>query len=154
MYSRRQLKMGSVIQKAFAEILSRDGKAIYGKAFVTVTNTKVTPDLSLVRFYISIFNAEDGEEVIRRFNEHKFELKRKLAEKLRHQMRVMPEIEFFRDETLDYAFHMDEVFAKIKADEETLKAEIEEAEARKKKAVALSKKKPAKTKAVKKKAKK
>jgi ribosome-binding factor A len=147
MYSRRQLKMGSVIQKAFAEILSRDGKAIYGKAFVTVTNTKVTPDLSLVRFYISIFNAEDGEAVIRRFNEHKFELKRKLAEKLRHQMRVMPEIEFFRDETLDYAFHMDEVFAKIKADEETLKAEIEASKLKpkKKKAAATKAKAPAKS---------
>ena len=147
MYSRRQLKMGSVIQKAFAEILSRDGKAIYGKAFVTVTNTKVTPDLSLVRFYISVFNAEDGEAVIRRFNEHKFELKRKLAEKLRHQMRVMPEIEFFRDETLDYAFHMDEVFKKIKADEEILKAEIEASKLkpRKKKAAPAKVKAPAKS---------
>src|SRR6478672_4803147 len=147
MYSRRQLKMGSVIQKAFAEILSRDGKAIYGKAFVTVTNTKVTPDLSLVRFYISVFNAEDGEAVIRRFNEHKFELKRKLAEKLRHQMRVMPEIEFFRDETLDYAFHMDEVFKKIKADEEILKAEIEASKLkpRKKKAAPAKVKAPDKS---------
>jgi ribosome-binding factor A len=114
MDSRRQLKMSSVIQEVFAEILSRDGKSIYGKAFVTLTKVKVTSDLGIARFYLSIFNAADAEEVVKKFNEHKHELKRKLAEKLRHQLRVMPEIEFFRDETLDYAFHIDEVFKKIK----------------------------------------
>jgi ribosome-binding factor A len=154
MYSRRQLKMGSVIQEAFADILTRDGKSIYGKAFVTITNAKVTPDLSLVRFYLSVFNADDADAVIDKFNERKFELKKKLAEKLRSQMRVMPQIEFFRDETLDYAFHMDEVFKKIREDEETLKAEIQATESRRKKADAKAKKKPARKKAVSKKAKK
>lgn len=125
MDSRRQLKMGSVIQEVFAEILSRDGKSIYGKAFVTVTNVKVTSDLSIARFYLSIYNVADAKEVVQKFNEHKHELKRKLAEKLRHQLRVMPEIEFFRDETLDYAFHIDEVFKKIKEDDENLKAEVQ-----------------------------
>ena len=125
MDSRRQLKIGSVIQAAFADILIRDGKAIYGKAFVTVTNAKVTSDLSLARFYLSIYNADDADEIVQKFNEHKFELKRKLAEKLRHQLRVMPNIEFFKDETLDYAFHIDEVFKKIKEEEEKLKTEIQ-----------------------------
>ena len=59
MESRRQLKMGSVIQEAFTGILNREGKSIYGKAFVTVTRVKVTSDLGLVRFYLSIFNATD-----------------------------------------------------------------------------------------------
>lgn len=121
MESRRQLKIGSVIQEAFTGILNREGKAIYGKAFVTVTRVKVTPDLSLVRFYLSIYNAAEPEEVIDKFNEHKFELKRKLYEQLRHQLRVMPEIEFFKDDTLDYAFHMDEVFKKIKEEDDQLK---------------------------------
>lgn len=125
MDSRRQLKMGSVIQEAVAEILTRDGRNIYGKAFVTVTHVKVTSDLSLARFYLSIYNAEDAEEVVQKFNEHKFELKRKLAEKLRHQLRVMPDIEFFKDDTLEYAFHMDEVFKKIKQEDENLKLAID-----------------------------
>ena len=124
MDSRRQLKIGSVIQEAFTDILSRDGKAIYGRAFVTVTNVKVTSDLSVARFYLSIFNAADGKEVVQKFNEHKFEIKRKLAERLRHQLRVIPELEFFRDESLDYAFHMEEVFKKIKGDDENLKLAI------------------------------
>lgn len=94
MDSRRQMKLVSVIREAFTDILARDGKNIYGKSFVTVTNVKITSDLSLVRFYISIFNAENPEEVIHQFNEQKTDLKRKLAEKVRHQLRIMPNIEF------------------------------------------------------------
>ena len=124
MDSRRQLKIGSVIQEAFTAILSRDGKAIYGNTFVTVTNVKVTSDLSVARFYLSIFKSEDPEAIIQKFNERKFDLKKKLAEKLRHQLRVMPEIEFFRDETLDYAYHIEDLFKKIKQEDENLKAEV------------------------------
>lgn len=123
MDSRRQLKVSSEIQKAFSEILTRDGKNIYGKAFVTLTKAKATSDLGLVRFYLSVFNAENPDEIIEKFNERKFELKRKLAEKLRNQLRIMPEIEFFRDETLDYAFHMEEVFKKVHEDDERIKLE-------------------------------
>lgn len=147
MDSRRQLKVGSEIQKAFAEILTRDGKAFTGKAFVTLTKAKATSDLSLVRFYLSIFNAENPDEIIDKFNEHKFELKRKLAEKLRHQLRVMPEIEFFRDETLDYAFHMEEVFKKVHEEDERIKAEAakpKQEEKPKTKKVATKTKAPAK----------
>ncbi|HLP21593.1 MAG TPA: 30S ribosome-binding factor RbfA [Chitinophagales bacterium] len=125
MDSRRQLKLGSVIKEAFTAILSRDGVAIYGKAFVTVTNVKVTSDLSLARFYVSIFNTTDPDAVIQSFYKHKHELKRKLAEKVRHQLRVMPEIEFFRDETLDYAYHIEDLFKKIKEEDEKMKAEIQ-----------------------------
>ncbi|MBL0309536.1 MAG: 30S ribosome-binding factor RbfA [Bacteroidetes bacterium] len=120
MDSRRQMKLVSVIREAFTDILARDGKNIYGKSFVTVTNVKITSDLSLVRFYISIFNAENPEEVIHQFNEQKTDLKRKLAEKVRHQLRIMPNIEFFRDETLEYASHMDEVFKKIKEEDKRI----------------------------------
>ena len=71
------MKISSVIKESFADILTRDGKSIYGKSFVTVTNVKVTSDLSLARFYLSIYNSENPDEVVQRFNEHKFELKRK-----------------------------------------------------------------------------
>ncbi len=132
MDSRRQLKIASVIQEAFTTILSRDGKAIYGTAFVTVTNVKVTSDLSLARFNLSIYNSDAPDAVVQKFNEHKFELKRKLTEKLRHQLRVMPEIEFYRDETLDYAYHIEDIFKKIKEDDERIKAEAENPKAEKK----------------------
>lgn len=144
MDSRRQLKVGSEIQKAFSEILTRDGKVIYGKAFVTLTKVRVTSDLGLARFYLSVFNTENPDEVVEKFNERKFELKRKLVEKLRHQLRVTPEIEFFRDETLDYAFHMEEVFKKVHEDDERIKLE---ASSPKPEVIPKTKKAAAKTKA-------
>jgi ribosome-binding factor A len=125
MDSRRQAKIASVIKEAFTDILTREGKSIYGKAFVTVTNVKVTSDLTLVRFYLSIYNAENPDEVVQSFNAHKFEIKRHLAERLRHSLRRIPEIEFFRDDTLDYVFQMEEVFKKINKEEQELKDSIQ-----------------------------
>jgi ribosome-binding factor A len=125
MDSRRQLKISSVIQEVFTDILTREGKALYSGAFVTLTKVKVTSDLSVARFYLSIYNSKEPDAVIQKFNERKHELKRKLAEKLRHQLRVMPEIEFFRDDTLDYAYHIEDLFKKIKSEDEQLKQEVE-----------------------------
>jgi ribosome-binding factor A len=110
MDSRRQLKIGSLIKEVFSQVLLREGKNLYGKALVTVTNVKVTSDLTLARFYLSIYNTDTPDSVIDIFNEKKFEVKRMLAEKLRHDLRRIPEIEFFRDDTLDYVYHMEDVF--------------------------------------------
>ena|ERR1019366_1225681 len=117
MDSRRQLKIASLIKEAFTEILNKGGKSIYGKAFVTVTNATVTSDLTMARFYLSIFNAENPDDVLMQFKMHKHELRRDLAEKLRHHLRRIPEIEFFRDDTLDYVTKMEEVFKKINAED-------------------------------------
>jgi ribosome-binding factor A len=124
MDSRRQLKIASLIQQAFTEILSKESKGFYssvsqtgsGQTFVTVTRVTVTSDLTLARFYLSIFNAEDPDKVVEKFTWHKHELKRHLAEKLRHQLRRIPEIEFFRDDTLEQAYNLEEVFKKIDAE--------------------------------------
>lgn len=146
MESRRQLQVGSVMQEAFADIMARDGKSIYGSAFVTLTKVKMTSDLGLARFYLSIFKAEDPNEIIDKFNERKLELKRKLGERIRHQLRVMPEIVFFLDESLEYAFHMEDVFKKIKDDDDKLKREVAEQEEEKAKAKKPAAKKKAATK--------
>jgi ribosome-binding factor A len=124
MDSRRQLKIASVIKDVFIQILNKEGKGLFGKAFVTVTNVTVTSDLTLVRFYLSVYNA-DADEVVHKFNERKFEFKRHLAEKLRHQLRRIPEIEFFKDDTLDYVHHIQDVFKKISEEDEVLRKEIE-----------------------------
>ena len=148
MDSRRQLQVSSVMQEAFSDILTREGKSIYGKAFVTLTKVKMTSDLGLARFYLSVYNSETPDEIIEKFNERKSELKKKLVERLRNQLRVAPEIEFFRDETLEYAFHMEEVFKKIKADDERIKSEISipKLETKTKKASPTKKKAPVKRK--------
>ena len=128
MDSRRQLKIASLIKEAFTEILSREGKSISGRAFITVTNVTVTSDLTLTRFYLSVFNEANPDEVVERFREHKAEIKRYLGEKLRHHLRRIPEIEFFRDETLDNAYRIEEVFKKINNEREEFMKELAEKE--------------------------
>ena len=148
MDSRRQLKIASLIKEAFTEILARDGKSISGKAFVTVTNVTVTSDLTLTRFYLSIFGVENPDEVVQKFREHKTEIKRHLGEKLRHHLRRIPEIEFFRDETLDNAYRIEEVFKKINTEKEQFLKEQAEKELQAKAPKArATKKAPAKKKA-------
>ena len=124
MDTRRQQKIASVIKEVFSDILLRHGKNIYGSALVTVTKVKPTSDLGLVRFYLSIYNTANADEVLEKFEEKKFEIKKLLAEKLRHHLRIVPQIEFFKDDTLDYVQHIEEVFQKIKQEDELLKSEI------------------------------
>lgn len=140
MDSRRQLKMSSLIKEAFAEVLIRDGKKIYGKAFVTVSTVNVTSDLLLARFNLSIYNSEDPDAVIQKFNEHKFELKKALAEKLRNHVRRIPEMEFYKDGTMEYVFHMEDVFKRIKDEDDQLKKNLEEAKTKAPKAKSPAKK--------------
>jgi len=150
MDSRRQLKIASLIKDEFTQILSRNGKSIYGKAFVTVTNVTVTSDLTLTRFYLSIFNADNADEVIEKFREHKPEIKRQLGEKLRHHLRRIPEIEFFRDETLDNAYRIEAVFKKINDEKAAFEKEQAEKAEREALAAKASKEKPVKKAAAKK----
>lgn len=125
MESRRQLKVASLIKEALAEILTRTGKSIYGNAFVTVTNVRLTSDLLLARFNFSVYGSEDPDGVVEAIKKHKFEIKKALGESLRHHMRRVPEMEFYRDGTLDYVFHMEDVFSRIKEEDEKLKREKE-----------------------------
>lgn len=139
MDSRRQLKVASLFKEALANILTRTGKSIYGNAFVTVTNVRLTSDLLLVRYNFSVYNSEQPEEVLGALNKHKPELKKALGQELRSHVRRMPEVEFYLDKSLDYAFHIEDIFSKIKKEDEALKRELEEkkqqAEAPVKKAV-------------------
>ena len=115
-----------MFKEALANILTRTGKSIYGNAFVTVTNVRLTSDLLLVRYNFSVYNTEQPEEVVGALNKHKPELKKALGQELRSHVRRMPEVEFYLDKSLDYAFHIEDIFSKIKKEDEALKRELEE----------------------------
>ncbi|MBL7915486.1 MAG: Ribosome-binding factor A [Bacteroidetes bacterium ADurb.Bin397] len=112
MDSTRQLKYAKLIHKEISDIFQKEGKSYYGSAFVTVTGTKVTPDLSIVRIYISVFKTP-GEEVIKNLYTHSREIRRKLGERIRNQARIIPELEFFIDDSLDYAEKIDKIMKDI-----------------------------------------
>ncbi|HEY0262508.1 MAG TPA: 30S ribosome-binding factor RbfA [Chitinophagales bacterium] len=120
MDSRRQSKIGSLMKETMTEILFREGRNIYGTAMVSVTNAWVSSDLSLARFYFSIYNTENNNIVLAQLNEAKPVLKRALVAKTR-DLRKMPEFEFYLDDTLEQAAHIEKLFKKIHEEDEKIK---------------------------------
>jgi len=101
MDSTRQNKIAKLIQKELAEVFLEDGIPVYD-CMITVTQTKVTPDLSLARSYLSIFNAVDNDNVIKTIRRNTKDIRYRLAQKIKHQLRMIPQLDFFIDDSLDY----------------------------------------------------
>lgn len=112
MDSTRQLKFARLIQKEISDIFLKDGKGFYGSSFVTVTGVKITPDLSKARIHISVFKS-NGEEVLHNLHVHNREIRKLLGERIRNQARIIPELEFFIDDSLDYAEKIDKILKDI-----------------------------------------
>ena len=102
MDSMRQQKYGRLIQKEIGEIFQRNGYNFFGKAFVTVTGAHISPDLSVAKIYVSIFHAKESQKVLDMIEKHNKEIRKQLGAKIRHQARIIPELKFFLDDSLDY----------------------------------------------------
>ena len=97
----RQQKIAQLVRKELADIFLFDGTAIYG-CMITVTKTAVTKDLSIARSYLSIYNASDKGQVIKAIKENTKNIRFRIGQKLKMQLRVIPQLEFFVDDSLDY----------------------------------------------------
>lgn len=129
MESTRQLKFARLIQKELGEILQKDTKGVLEGAFVTLTKVKVTPDLGLAKVYLSFLMVKDKEEALQKLSAQNKMVRKLLGEKIRKQVRVIPELQFYLDENLDYAAKMDSIFSKLDippAPEETEKEDEED----------------------------
>ena len=107
--STRQLKVAREIQKDLAEIIRGKGMAVFGGAMVTVSEVRVSPDLSLAKTYVSIFPSAKAEEVMKLLNDNVKALRGELGHQVAKQLRIVPEIVFYLDTSLDYAEHIDEL---------------------------------------------
>lgn len=110
--STRQLKVAREIQKDLAEIIRGKGMAVFGGAMVTVSEVRVSPDLSLAKTYVSIFPSAKAEEVMKLLNDNVKALRGELGHQVAKQLRIVPEIVFYLDTSLDYAEHIDELLKK------------------------------------------
>lgn len=110
--STRQLKVAREIQKDLAEIIRGKGMAVFEGAMVTVSEVRVSPDLSLAKTYVSIFPSAKAEEVMKLLNDNVKALRGELGHQVAKQLRIVPEIVFYLDTSLDYAEHIDELLKK------------------------------------------
>ena len=97
----RQQKTANLNKKELAEIFLFDGPNVYD-CMITVTKTNITKDLSIARSYLRIFNAEDNDAVIKSVRANTKEIRYRLGQKIRNQVRIIPQLEFFIDDSLDY----------------------------------------------------
>jgi ribosome-binding factor A len=102
MESTRQQKVARLIQKELSNILIREGVNIYGRIMVSVTVVRMSPDLSVAKLYLSIFGTDKKKDVIKALDEAKGKLRYMLGQSMKVQMRVVPELIFYIDDSVDY----------------------------------------------------
>ena len=107
MESTRQHKISRLIQKELAEYFQRESRSFFVNKMITVTVVRVTSDLSIARVYLSIFPVGKDEDVLSVITDHSKKIRIELAKKVRHQLRKVPELSFFLDDSLDYADNID-----------------------------------------------
>ena len=110
---KRQKQIAAVLQEELNNIFVRLGVNTMDGGMVYISNVKVTPDLLEARIYLSLFQVPDAKETLKKIQGRAWEVKRELSEKVKHQVRRIPVLQFYHDDTLDYVFKMEEVFKQI-----------------------------------------
>jgi ribosome-binding factor A len=108
-YTTRQNKIGRLIQKELSELLRRDTPILAKGKILSVTKVRITKDMSLARCYLSIFPSTGSDEVMAEIKQYKGKLRGELGNLIRFQIRHVPELEFFVDDSLDYIEKIDKL---------------------------------------------
>ena len=107
--STRQLKVARELQRDLAEIIRSKGMAVFGGSMVTVSEVRVSPDLSIAKVFVSIFPSANQDSVMKILEQDKKTYRGELGRKVASQLRIVPELDFYLDTTLDYAEHIDQL---------------------------------------------
>jgi ribosome-binding factor A len=110
---KRQKQVGSLLNEELNLIFQRLGLTMIDGGMVSISAVKITPDLLEARIYLSFFQVKDAQEALKKVEERAWEIKRELTSRVAKQLRRMPELKFFLDDTLDQVFKMEELFKKI-----------------------------------------
>ena len=106
METTRQNKISLLLQKELSEIFLLQTKAMPG-VLVSVSAVRISPDMSIARVYLSVFPSEKAEEIVKNVNDNMKTIRYDLGTRVRHQLRIIPELKFFVDDSLDYIEKID-----------------------------------------------
>ncbi len=115
---KRQKQISGLLLEELSGIFQRKGLNVVDGGMISISSVKITPDLLEARVYLSIFNIKDAQGMLKRIQEKSWEIKKELSASIGRQLRRMPELRFFLDDTLDQVFKMEELFRKIHEDEQ------------------------------------
>ncbi|MBX0334339.1 30S ribosome-binding factor RbfA [Pontibacter sp. HSC-14F20] len=114
MESKRQQKFSRLIQKELAEVFQREVPHLFGGAYISVSVVRMSPDLGLARVYLSVMNAKDGNEMLlQELRVNTKTIRHQLAQRIKKQVRVIPELVFFLDDTAEYSAKIDKLFSNL-----------------------------------------
>lgn len=109
----RQKKYSSLLQKDLSEIFQKQMANAFGKAFITITDVEVSPDLSFAKVYLSLMLSKNPTETLEMIRERKSEIRKHLGNRIGKQVRIVPEISFFVDDTVEKANRIDDILSKL-----------------------------------------
>ncbi len=115
---KRQKQIAGLLQEEITGIFQRLGMNMMDGGMISVTSVKITPDLLECRIYLSLFQVNDVKTTMKKIEDRSWEIKKELATRVKHQLRRIPEIRFFHDDTLDHVFKMEELLKGIKSNEQ------------------------------------
>jgi ribosome-binding factor A len=113
MSTQRQQKFARLIQKELGDIFQHDVKSMFGGTFITVSGVKVSPDFSIASVYLSLTLSKKPQVVLEEIKEKSKQIRQQLASKIKNQVRIVPDLRFFMDETLQEAEKMDKLLASL-----------------------------------------
>ena len=112
MESTRQKKVARLVQKELGNYFQRESSILTPGRILTVTVVRVSPDLSLAKVYLSIFPSDNIIEILQTILDNRKNIRHELGKRIRHQLRIVPELAFFIDDTLDYVDNIEDLLKK------------------------------------------
>lgn len=111
---KRQKQVAIEISKELNDIFLKMGLTMMEGGMVSISSVKITPDLFEARVYLSFFQVKDADKALDKFKELNSEIRGHLGKRMRHQLRSIPQLTFYEDDTLDYVFKMEKLLDDIK----------------------------------------
>ena len=109
----RQQKFGKLIQKDLSEIFHKEYQSLLQGGMITITDVKMSPDLSIAKIYLSFLLVKNPNEMVDLLNEKTKMIRNSLGQKIRHQARIIPHLNFYLDDTSEYAAKIEKLFENL-----------------------------------------
>jgi ribosome-binding factor A len=111
--TKRQKQVAGLLNEELNDIFRRLGLTMMDGGMVSISHVKVTPDLLEARIYLSFFQVADNEQLLKKIKDHNWEIKKELAARVGKQLRRMPDLQYYLDDTLDYVFKMEQLLKEV-----------------------------------------
>ncbi len=111
---KRQKQVAAVLNQELNDIFNRMGLNMGDGGMISISSVKITPDLYEARVYLSFFQVKDNVAMLKKIEDKNKEIRKELGTRVRHQLRSIPELTFYIDDTLDYVFKIEQLLDKVK----------------------------------------